>query len=355
MADELYYRILNSIKYLARQIDFIQREFKSSTVLPVSKTIWLWRNGFFRKSYILYSLDSECIKNYVSDYSALVKTPVINGFYGEVLNNKLIFYRVLRPYIDWLSEIYCYINKGSVFNVSDSINLETFDDIIELSNKLKRIVIKPITGYGGDNVYLIKSGHGALWINGSKVTLSDFKHFLTKRNNYFICAYVQQHPYAANIFPDVVNAIRILTMWDHEKKDPFIAAAAHRIGRVHTIPVDNWSKGGLYSSIDLKTGVLGKGALYNGGNEVCWCVTHPDTDSPIEGVIVPRWQEVKTKLLEIARYLPYLPYVGWDVVLTEESFTILEGNPWPGLNLQIHSPLLLNPRIRAFYKRYNMI
>jgi len=355
MADELYYRILNSIKYFARQIDFIRREFKSSTVLPFSKSIWLWRNGFFRKSYILYSLDSECIKNYVSDYSSHVKTPAINGFYGEILNNKLIFYQVLRPYIKWLTEIYCYIKKGSVFNVCDSIKLETYDDVIDLCNKLKRIVIKPITGYGGNNVYLIKSGHGALWINESKVTLSDLKHFLTKRDDYFVCDYVQQHQYAANIFPDVANAIRILTMWDHEKKESFIAAAAHRIGRVHTIPVDNWSKGGLYSSIDLATGVLGKGASYSGGSELLWYGTHPDTHSQIEGVIVPRWQEVKTKLLEIAQNLPYLPYVGWDVVLTEESFKILEGNPWPGLNLQIHSPLLLNPRVKAFYKRYNMI
>jgi hypothetical protein len=326
-----------------------------SARLPVFKTLWLWKNGFLRKSYILYSLDSANLNNYVSDYSCIVKTPIINGIYKDVLLNKLIFSQVLRPYSEWLTEIYCVIKNGSVVSICDRASLHKFDDVLDLCNKMGRLVVKPITGTRGKNVYIFKAGNGALWINQSKITSSDAKHFLAERDDYLICEYVQQHHYASNIFPDAANTIRILTMWDYQKNVPFIAASAHRIGRVHTIPVDNWARGGLYSSIDLETGTLGKGASYSGEAEARWYGTHPDTHAKIEGVKVPRWEAVKTKLLEIAGYLPYIPYVGWDVILTEEKFKILEGNPIPGLDIQMHSPLLIDPRVRRFYKRYNII
>jgi hypothetical protein len=48
---------------------------------------------------------------------------------------------------------------------------------------------------------------------------------------------------------------------------------------------------------------------------------------------------------------PYLPYVGWDVVVTDDGIRILEGNSNSGLDgIQHYGPLLADPRVRRFYE-----
>lgn len=71
---------------------------------------------------------------------------------------------------------------------------------------------------------------------------------------------------------------------------------------------------------------------------------------------MPRWQRVRTELLALARRASFLPYVGWDVVVTDSAFTILEGNKYSDVDLlQVHEPLLRDPRVRAFYERHGIV
>jgi len=45
-----------------------------------------------------------------------------------------------------------------------------------------------------------------------------------------------------------------------------------------------------------------------------------------------------------------VPYMGWDVVITEAGFKVLEINSLPGISLvQFFKPLLDEERIRKFY------
>ena len=56
-------------------------------------------------------------------------------------------------------------------------------------------------------------------------------------------------------------------------------------------------------------------------------------------------------LLRVARRFP-LRYVGWDIVMTPDSWTYLEANHIPALALfQLHRPVLLDPRLRTYYNR----
>lgn len=91
-------------------------------------------------------------------------------------------------------------------------------------------------------------------------------------------------------------------------------------------------------------------------SQLLWHETHPTTHSQITGLTIPHWDYTKTTILEIAKYLSFIPYIGWDVVITEEGFKILEGNDFPSLAIiQMHSPLLKDPQVRRFYEKYNVI
>jgi hypothetical protein len=145
-------------------------------------------------------------------------------------------------------------------------------------------------------------------------------------------------------------------MWDYEQNIPFVALAAQRFGNVTSKPADNFNQGGLSCSIDLKTGALGKGASFPKNSQLLWHEVHPDTHSQIAGINIPHWEFTITKITEIANHIPYIPYIGWDVVITEQGFKIIEGNSAPVLRtIQMHTPLLEDPRVRKFYKWHNII
>jgi D-alanine-D-alanine ligase-like ATP-grasp enzyme len=56
----------------------------------------------------------------------------------------------------------------------------------------------------------------------------------------------------------------------------------------------------------------------------------------------------------MAAAFPHLPRIGWDVVVTDDGgFVILEINAHAGVEtLQVHRPLLRDPRIRRFYEHH---
>lgn len=339
-------------------IFLILKELKSPVKVPFFKTLWLWRNGFLRKSFILFSLQKSNIKEYVSDYSAYVKAPLINGEYAFVLNNKVMFSKALHKYKEYLPTNYCLIKDGGVLPVNDDFfPLHKVDDIISLCNEMECLVIKPTSGLFGQDVYIFRIMNGKLLFNRSEVTLAEAKQFLSGLDDYLVCEYVLQHKYAARIFPDAANTLRILTMWDYDQNSPFVAIAIHRFGTTLSIPVDNTSQGGLYCSIDLNTGKVGKGLSFSNDPVVSllWHEKHPDTNAQIEGVSIPRWDATTTKLCEIANHIPFIPYIGWDLVITEEGFKVIEGNNCPAVLPQVFSPLLKDPRVRKFYRRFKVV
>jgi len=219
-------------------------------------------------------------------------------------------------------------------------------------------VLKPcVDGNGGAGVFVYERRDGAHVVNGVLVTPNDLGRRLGG-GVWLVCAYVEQADYARTIFPDVANTIRVLTMYDDEAGQAFAAAAVHRFGTRAQGPtaVDNWSRGGLTAAIDLAGGCLGRAYGFPSAGGLVTHATHPDTGTPIEGAVVSGWPAVRDGIVALATRLPFLPYVGWDVVVTDEGYQVIEGNRRPDVNLlQVHRPLLADPRVRRFYERHGVL
>src|SRR5699024_10374507 len=177
-------------------------------------------------------------------------------------------------------------------------------------------------------------------------------------NNYLISDLTKQAHYSENIFPDSTNTIRLLVMQDPDNKfEPFIASAVHRFGTESTIPADNWSKGGLSSLIDLEQGTLGPGVSHpkNTNGILKFVNKHPDTGEMITNIRVPHWEKLTREILNITRELN-IKYIGWDILVTNDGYSIIEGNCNSDLDLlQVHSPLLKNRRVKRFMGFNNYI
>lgn len=344
---------------LGRTLRNVQRlilaELHGGAPVSPGRRLWGWRHGFTGDSTERYGLTPENVHEYVSDTARHLRTPRINGPFAEALMNKLVFSRLLASYGAPVPRYFCFACGDRLIPMGDRHDMSSADGVISACMTGERFVVKPCGGGGGIGVRVISSDAGRLTINGRVVDASEFRAFIEKLSDALISEFVEQHEYARTIFPHSTNSIRILSMWDYEKNTPFLPFAGQRFGRTSTIPTDNIGLGGIPAQVDIATGVLGSASLTMRGKKNAWTDQHPDTGAKIKGVQVPNWDVVTSGLVSIARQMPYIPYVGWDVVVTADGFRIIEGNNYPQLGHQVFEPLLRDPRVRAFYERFGVI
>jgi hypothetical protein len=231
-----------------------------------------------------------------------------------------------------------------------AVSQEQIDTILDLCREKGKLAMKPLASSYGMGFHVMAFGGEGYRLDGKPVSEEQLKDLCRRLSNYLITEFVKQHPYADTLFPQATNTIRILSVRDYDAHECFIAKAVHRIGRLSTIPVDNWSQGGLVCSIDIDSGRLGPGAAFPQHGSLIWHDCHPDTHARIAGTVVPHWSTVRSAVLKIANALAMVPYMGWDIVVTEKSFKVLEINSLPGTDtLQVHGPLLDDERLRRFY------
>ncbi len=311
----------------------------------------MWLNGFVSEAWPCHSFDRNDLGEYVNDVVRLKKACRFNGYYAIMLLDKLYFTKMLGGFGENLPSIFGLL-RGGRFHLFDSPQTAPAGAVLDLCGREGALVIKPIVGTRGEGVHIFRREADAWMLNGRAVASSELSMRLSGLEDYLVTEFVRQHEYARRIYASSTNTIRILTLWDEEDPSPFAAAAVHRFGTIDSSPMDNWTLGGLSAKVDLETGRLGKAVSYPKGGKVRSFEKHPETCSRIEQIQVPHWEAIRTGIIEMARALPFAPYIGWDIVVTAEGFKVIEGNNTPGINLmQIHEPLLRNPRVRKFYEK----
>ena len=128
--------------------------------------------------------------------------------------------------------------------------------------------------------------------------------------------------------PSSLNTFRFVTCID-KYGIPHIIATAFRMGNgiSHT---DNIVTGGIACYVDSDTGVVVTDGLNVEGK---FFEKHPYSHLSFKGFRIPKWDEAKKLVFDLAMEVPDARFVGWDVVLTEKGFDILEGNIPPGEEL----------------------
>jgi len=333
----------------------VLREARAPFRVPLKDRLWAWHRGFTGFSFVRYQLTEENYLDFVSDYARYIRTPKINGRFGEALNNKVVFSMLVKSYGINVPEYYCLVTEGRFVQIGSRFRMRSPDEVIESCFAGGEFVIKPYGGGSGVAVHVLTARDGKLLVNRRESDADRVRSLLRSLDEAVILEFVHQHEYSSRIFPDSVNSIRVLTMWDYEKLEPFIPFSGHRFGSRTSAPVDNASRGGLSCKIDVDTGVI---VTAHGGHttpQVFEATHHPDTGEQVVGVTLPHWEMVKSRLLDVCREMAYIPYVGWDVVITEKGFVVIEGNNYPDLSHQLYGALLPIPRVREFYEAHGIL
>lgn len=300
------YAMRGSLKNFWNRLDKISKETNKSKIVLFNKFL----NCFLKigsgysdfLNYELYNKTAKEIKEYVT-----IKDQ--DKFYEIASPSAYKTFFTIKP--NFLKNFQKYITRDFFYN-GDIKELEEF-----LKNN-KEFMIKPIDGLGG-------SGVDKMLTKNIK-NIEEFYQKL-KAENLFLEGYVIQHKEMNELCSSSVNTIRIMTYGYNNKSE--ILFAALRVGNGKH-PVDNFHKGGMGILIDLETGKLIGNAYDKDLNEF---TNHPTTKTKFDGFQIPNWDIVKKTVKEAALVNKNIHVVGWDVAITEEGCTFIEGNRRPGFDL----------------------
>ena len=232
-------------------------------------------------------------------------TEVEKVWFCDKVNNKDvfdIFYNKGKIYSHYSK----YYKREACVMMSKDDNDASMEDFLRRHHE---VVIKPIRSSMGKGVMMLRDAN----VDTLRALMDNYPTGIIAEE------VIHQHPQMAAPHPQSVNTVRITTFIVNGKVNiirPFM-----RFGQ-GSVVVDNGALGGLFAAIDRETGIVTDVVGKNGKRYIL----HPDTQMPLVGFQVPRWEEALSLAKELAGVLPFCRFVGWDLALTEEGWIMVEGN-----------------------------
>ena len=131
--------------------------------------------------------------------------------------------------------------------------------------------------------------------------------------------------------PGALATVRLLTCRNEQGLAEAVNAAFRMA--IGTSVVDNFHQGGLATSVDLKTGVIGIASDIGIRPDVGWRETHPVSGASFVGRTLPHWQQVVELAVRTHEAFPGRIVVGWDIAMLADGACIIEGNGRPDLDI----------------------
>ncbi|MCR4956179.1 MAG: hypothetical protein K6A30_05805 [Lachnospiraceae bacterium] len=307
-----------------RRILFVKNNFRCSFIKKLRAN---FGGGFLADQWMLYDFDHNDKHQYLSEFD-WYRSRYINAPFDFLLNNKIAAAEILKQYVR-VPKSYAIKNGGFLTNF-ESKKME-YSEVVSLIKEKKTMFIKPYGKGKGNGVNILLYKDNQLYVDRTPYTDEKMVDFLKNRDDWFLSESIMQHDYANQLYDQTVNTIRMITLRDPKTNEFKIFFAVQRIGTSDTIPVDNGSRGGLVSKIDLETGVLTEARCLHNRNVY---KVHPDSQNPIEGAKIPYWDRVKEEMLTLTRRFPYMYFIAWDIVIDKDGqVCIIEANTSSGVNI----------------------
>lgn len=278
--------------------------------------------------YHLYSKSASEIREFCPKKIQAELYFKVNTEYGRHLaTDKYESYLRFKKYYN--RSTIAYSPSANLVNIEDE-----FNSFIESHPKF---IIKPLESNSGKGVKIVDS-------IGSKNLCESLK---TEYKGGFIAEeLIAQSKALAQFHPQSVNTVRINTFNFGDTIE--VKFPSMRMGRGEAV-VDNANAGGICGGLDLNSGML----IAVGDELGNHYDVHPDTKIPFEGFTLPRWDEVCALSKEIAAEFSECKVIGFDFVLTDNGWSLVEINAHPLLIFQIATQIGIMKEMESIIKRMN--
>lgn len=221
-----------------------------------------------------------------------------------------------RRYLDVKTESFRRFSKfcGRDFVVFyDDTDRKSFKEFVASHPKF---IYKPTESSGGHNVIII---------NAKEFTsVDDLFDILISIGTGVAEELIIQNDDLAKFHPASVNTVRLVSFLNNENEIEILWTFL-RMGMSGSI-TDNTSGGGLGAMIDPETGIIMAPGMDVDANQY---IFHPDTGVQIVGYQLPEWDKAVQTARDMARLIPEMRVVGWDLAYTSNGWVLVEGNSHP--------------------------
>ena len=170
---------------------------------------------------------------------------------------------------------------------------------------------------------------------------------LTETKNDLVEHFVEQHPVLATMSDAGLNTVRVITQINRMGDVDLLGA---RLRLTVDQPIDNLAAGNIACRIDLKTGTLVGPAVYSDPTKPP-VDAHPVTGVMLHGQSIPYWEETLQLCRDAALHNPANRSVGWDVAITKDGPSLIEGNhDWCKLLWQLPENTGMKPILDAYVR-----
>lgn len=335
---------------LVRLMREVGKECRIRSGIPWSRRLRAWSLGFRAVYAEVYGVDRESAPWFVPDFAYAHRCFRLCGFWSPIVGNKLVVSNALAASGIPHPEVLGVVTSGRLVGLGERSAASQSHLLERWTDGGRPAVFRPHWSGGGEGVFFVARHDDAWTVNGHAATAGEVRSLVGTLDRYIVTAFVDQAEYARRIFPRTANTIRVLTLIDED--GPFVASAVHRFGTSRSFPIDNFhqGRGGICASVSTETGILGTALSFGPRHERFELTAHPETGSRIEGTRVPGLERALEGVLAAARCFPEATCVGWDLLITDGGFSVLEANAPPGIVVsQLHRPLLRTPRVARYF------
>lgn len=229
-----------------------------------------------------------------------------------VLKDKWIFSQMCESYGLSTPHTFGLIFDGQIIS----------NELTDLDSLLKRdydVMFKPVDGACGIGILHVRSAGGELVAKGKEISVGQLNNMLGK-GRYLIQQFINnQHEDMKRLYPDACNTLRITIA--REGKETRVMGRMCMLG-AHGTDCSNWHFGGV--SVNIKEdGTLDKYGFCKIDKKV---TAHPDTGIIFEGYKIPYFDEAIALAKRATEYFYGFCSIGWDIAITTDGPTIIEGN-----------------------------
>ena len=289
---------------------------KSSMVRWLDNVRWSLKYHELNRFYNLYNMDLKghaCVNNpeyidYLTFYrqrNSVNSLSSLNDNHIIILRDKHLMNVFFHQFGIQTPEIVGLVYNGRFYdNHWKACSLE---DIIQ--GREVDYFLKKTDGECADGVFHITSAE-------------QLKTFSFKTGKYILQERLIQHPAMNKLWDGAINTCRICTLYDG--KCVSILSSVLRVGTSVSAPVDNWAHGGISVGVHEDGSLVEYGVYKPGYGGKAY--EHPDTHIRFSDFVIPEYDKAIDLCKRAHLALKEIPAIGWDIAITPDGPTIIEGN-----------------------------